>query len=83
MNRRGFLRTIIGGVAAGAAVRTWPFRVYSFPTEPKICTTFEEAMRQYYSYGIAYYRIPSERLDFINLERWGLTPTKYPGKLIE
>lgn len=33
MNRRGFLTTLIGGVAATAAVRTWPFRVYSFPAE--------------------------------------------------
>lgn len=33
MNRRNFLRTMIGGLAAGAAVRTWPFRVFSFPSE--------------------------------------------------
>lgn len=33
MDRRGFLQTLVGGVVAGAAVRTWPFRVYSFPTE--------------------------------------------------
>lgn len=33
MNRRGFLRSLVGGVAAAAAVRTFPFRVYSFPTE--------------------------------------------------
>jgi hypothetical protein len=33
MNRRGFLRLAIGGVAASAAVRTFPFRVYSFPKE--------------------------------------------------
>lgn len=33
MNRRNFLSTLVGGVAATAAVRTWPFRVYSFPTE--------------------------------------------------
>lgn len=33
MNRRHFLGTLLGGVAANAAVRTWPFRVYSFPTE--------------------------------------------------
>jgi hypothetical protein len=33
MNRRGFLGTLFGGVAATAAVRTWPFRVFSFPTE--------------------------------------------------
>ena len=33
MNRRSFLTSLIGGVAASAAVRTWPFRVYSFPKE--------------------------------------------------
>lgn len=33
MNRRGFLRSLVGGVAATVAVRTFPFRVYSFPTE--------------------------------------------------
>lgn len=33
MNRRGFLRAMIGGVAAAAAVRTFPFRVFSFPKE--------------------------------------------------
>jgi hypothetical protein len=34
MDRRGFLRSLVGGVAVGAAVRTWPFRVYSFPPVP-------------------------------------------------
>ena len=33
MNRRQFLGTLIGSLAAAAAVRTFPFRVYSFPTE--------------------------------------------------
>lgn len=33
MDRRGFLKLLIGGVATTAAVRTFPFRVYSFPTE--------------------------------------------------
>ena len=31
MNRRNFLGALVGGVATAAAVRTWPFRVYSFP----------------------------------------------------
>jgi hypothetical protein len=31
MDRRKFLSTLIGGVAATAAVRTFPFRVFSFP----------------------------------------------------
>ena len=30
MKRRDFL---IGGIAASAAVRAWPFRVYSFPSQ--------------------------------------------------
>jgi hypothetical protein len=33
MNRRGFLRLALSGVAATAAVRTFPFRVFSFPSE--------------------------------------------------
>jgi hypothetical protein len=33
MNRRNFLGMMIGGVAAAAAVRTFPFRVFSFPKE--------------------------------------------------
>lgn len=33
MDRRKFLSTLIGGVAATAAVRTFPFRVFSFPEE--------------------------------------------------
>jgi len=35
MNRRSFLGLMVGGVAAAAAVRTYPFRVFSFPTEIK------------------------------------------------
>jgi len=30
MRRRNFL---IGGIASSAAVRAWPFRVYSFPSQ--------------------------------------------------
>lgn len=30
IDRRLFLRSLIGGVVGAAAVRTWPFRVYSF-----------------------------------------------------
>ena len=32
ISRRGFLGALIGGVASAAAVRTFPFRVFSFPT---------------------------------------------------
>jgi len=33
MRRRDFMSLIIGGIATSTAIRTWPFRVYSFPTE--------------------------------------------------
>ena len=33
MDRRSFLRSMVGGLAAAAAVRTFPFRVFSFPKE--------------------------------------------------
>lgn len=36
MNRRGFLKMMVGGVAAAAAVRTYPFRVFSFPEEIRV-----------------------------------------------
>ncbi len=38
MNRRHFLRNLVGGVATAAAVRTFPFRVFSFPPEPVTAT---------------------------------------------
>jgi hypothetical protein len=47
MNRRSFLKTLVGGVAGAAAVRTWPFRVFSFPSEvviPKYGTYVDEAV---------------------------------------
>lgn len=33
MDRRSFFKSIVGGFAATAAVRTFPFRVFSFPKE--------------------------------------------------
>lgn len=33
MNRRNFLRAMVGGVAVAAAERTFPFRVFFFPKE--------------------------------------------------
>jgi len=41
VDRRNFLKMLVGGVAATAAVRTFPFRVFSFPSEPKIFTVPE------------------------------------------
>lgn len=36
MNRRGFLKMLVGGVAVAAAAPSFPFRVFSFPSEVKI-----------------------------------------------
>jgi hypothetical protein len=36
MDRRGFMGMMIGGVAVAAAVRQFPFRVYSFPAKIEI-----------------------------------------------
>ena len=33
MDRRSFLRGLVGGVAVTAAARSFPFRVFSFPSE--------------------------------------------------
>ena len=41
MDRRLFLRSMIGGVATAAAVRTWPFRVYSFPSDLRLLSIDE------------------------------------------
>lgn len=48
MNRRNFLHTLLDGVSASATVRTWPFRVYSFPSQFAFPTRSpEEAQRVY------------------------------------
>lgn len=47
MNRRSFFRSMIGGVAASAAVRTWPFRVFSFPTEVVLPKSGVEIMARF------------------------------------
>jgi hypothetical protein len=42
MNRRGFLNSLIGGVATAAAVRTWPFRVFSFSSTTRLASLSEQ-----------------------------------------
>lgn len=34
--RRQFFGLLVGGLVASAAVRSWPFRIYSFPAEVSI-----------------------------------------------
>lgn len=47
MNRRKFLNSLVGGIAASAAVRTFPFRVFSFPSEIHIPTTIGPPIYDY------------------------------------
>ncbi len=61
LDRRNFMGTLIGGVAAGAAVRTWPFRVFSFPSEIVTGNSFfghgllpELVVVQWKLYGVPY-----------------------------
>lgn len=50
MNRRSFIRSLVGGAAA--ALCTWPFRVYSFPTELRILS-LDELRRIYVDRAMA------------------------------
>jgi hypothetical protein len=43
---------MVGGVATAAAVRTWPFRVYSFPTELRLLS-IEELKKIYVERAMA------------------------------
>ena len=63
MDRRNFFRLTIGGVAAATAVRTWPFRVYSFPTNIVIAPVEEAIAYDYSFYQIldAAMRMPRKR----------------------
>jgi hypothetical protein len=49
---RSFFHSMVGGVATAAAVRTWPFRVYSFPTELRLLS-IEELKRIYVERAMA------------------------------
>lgn len=51
LSRRGFLETIfVGGVAAAAAERSWPFRVFSFPTVVVKPATLGPVIAEYCDY---------------------------------
>jgi hypothetical protein len=52
VNRRSFLRTMVGGVAVGAAVRTFPFRVFSFPSAPVLGYHFDRVLVDDCEFGL-------------------------------
>jgi len=53
---------MIGGVAASAAVRTFPFRVFSFPTNIKIASPLEFPEWMYSPVGYLYDKTSKEEL---------------------
>jgi len=52
VDRRSFFHSMVGGVATAAAGRTWPFRVYSFPTELRLLS-IEELKKIYVERAMA------------------------------
>ena len=51
MERRGFLKMLVGGVAVAAASQTFPFRVFSFPTNPEVMPTFDPRIAGWVKYS--------------------------------
>lgn len=49
MDRRKFLGMLVGGVAVAAAAQSFPFKVFSFPSEIKVATIAEYS--DYYSFS--------------------------------
>lgn len=79
-SRRDFLRFAIGGVAAAAAVRTFPFRVYSFPSEIREPSITEVLLTHQQRFEIAFEPwIDGPIYRFADLESKGLPLFTLPG----
>lgn len=69
MNRRGFIGALVGGVAIAQAVRSWPFRVFSFPSELRVVdpligqTVFTTASGNYFQAGDNIWVVHTAQLD--------------------
>lgn len=75
--RRGFLGMMVGGIAAAAAVRTFPFRVFSFPSEPL------GQLGPYVDYvNFSEFEIKTFRFE-LGKPRVFLPSELFPGRLIE
>ena len=64
MNRREFLGVIVGGVSISAAVRTWPFRVYSFPSDVKQ-VNLGPPMRRFYDADVRWMKTSPDQKAWI------------------
>ena len=64
MDRRAFIGSLVGGVATGAAVRTWPFRVYSFPSDVKP-VNLRPPMRRFYDTDVRRMKISPDQKAWI------------------
>jgi len=86
VNRRSFIGNLIGGLAAGAAVRTWPFRVYSFAPSVRVPELIPVSTDLLNLINLEDFGIPSllgiENYPLIPSVSWnGLYRPCYPGKL--
>jgi len=77
LSRRGFLSMLVGGVAATAAVRTFPFHVFSFPSEVKIAPAglTAETLNEEYNKVIAGSELPDLVFVSTPIPQW--LKTKY------
>jgi hypothetical protein len=69
LNRRAFLGTLIGGTVAAAAIQTWPFRVYSFPTDI-IIPEVGPSIRVIRAYDLAGMKSMTMRMDYALSVNW-------------
>ena len=60
MNRRDFLSVMVGGVAISTAVRSWPFRVYSFPSDVK-SANLGPPMRRFYDTDVRRMKVSADQ----------------------
>jgi hypothetical protein len=80
VNRRNFLGVMFGGVAAAAA-RTFPFRVFSFPSEVKPLTALDiylALQAEAFPDGFS----PSD-LRYVNVDGGVLPPPYYIGTMFD
>ena len=69
IDRRAFLGTLIGGTVAAAAVQTWPFRVYSFPSQI-IIPEVGLSIRLIRAYDLAGMKSMAMRMDYALTANW-------------
>lgn len=67
MDRRSFFSSMVGGIATAAAVRTWPFRVFSFPSGVELASRLTIRIVRAYDIPVAA-APPSETVLYVDRE---------------